>query len=193
MGPLRLPGRRSDPVTLYGNPVLRQPAVTVQTFDDSVLGLVDRLFETMYAIDTGVGLAANQIGCRERVFVFDCDGVVGHVINPVLETIGTRMQNGSEGCLSVPGLSLPTERHERARVVGQDAHGKPVRYSGEGLLARCFQHEVGHLDGRLYLDEHPKPVRDRIDAEIRQKDWFGTPALAPESRTYRRAQVEPEP
>jgi peptide deformylase len=170
--------------------VLGTRADVVTTFDKRLAALVDDLFATMYAIETGVGLAANQIGRLERVFVFDCgDDETGYVVNPVVELVGDEQQHGFEGCLSVPGISIPTDRAARARVWGQDVRGEAVRYEGEGLAARCFQHEVDHLDGTLYIDTHPDALRTRVDAHLRAAEWFGTPAIDPRSATYRTAQA----
>jgi peptide deformylase len=169
--------------------VLRTRAQPVTTFGRELGGLVDDLFATMYAIETGVGLAANQIGRLERVFVFDCgDDEVGYVVNPVVEPIGDDVQTGPEGCLSVPGISVPTLRAARARVQGQDVDGSAVTYEGEGLSARCFQHEVDHLDGTLYVDRHPGllPV---VDRHFHEEEWYGTPAIDPRSPRYERAQA----
>lgn len=178
-----------EPITLWGNPVLRQTATPVTVFDKSVRRLVDQLFETMYAIDTGVGLAANQIGRTDRVFVFDChDGVAGYVINPVIEPIGIEPQTGAEGCLSLPGFALDTARMIRCNVSGQDINGDPISYEGEGLRSRCFQHEVDHLNGRLYIDHHPESVREAVEDEMRAQPWFGKNAMNPKSAEYRTAQ-----
>lgn len=83
---------------------------------------------------------------------------------------------------------MPTTRAARARVTGQDVDGRPVAHEGEGLSARCFQHEVDHLDGVLYVDRHPPAVRARADEHLRAQDWFGTPAIDPRSLAYTRAQ-----
>jgi len=185
--PFRLP-RRCPPITLYGNPVLRTSAQPVTELGRELGKLVDDLFETMYAIETGVGLAANQIGRLERVFVFDCgEDEVGYVVNPVVERLGDDDQHGLEGCLSVPGVSVPTRRADRARVTGIDVSGAPVAYEGEGLLARCFQHEVDHLDGVLYVDRHPD-LLPSIDRHLREREWYGTASVDPRSPVYERAQ-----
>jgi peptide deformylase len=191
-GGLRLPGTGCQPMTLWGNPVLRQRARPVTTFDASVQRLVDALFETMYSVETGVGLAANQIGRLERVFVFDCrDGVVGHVVNPVVEPLQTdRLQSGDEGCLSLPGEALDTVRFRRCRITGQDARGNDISYEGAGLRARCFQHETDHLDGKLYIDHHPDRIRKRLEKRMRRARWFGREALDPHSQLYRESQGE---
>ena len=186
--PFRLP-KRCPPITLYGNPVLATRARTVEQFGRELRSLVDDLFATMYAIETGVGLAANQIGRLERVFVFDCgDDEMGYVVNPVVEVLGAEEQHGREGCLSVPGISVPTTRAARALVTGQDVDGRPVAYEGEGLVARCFQHEVDHLDGVLYVDRQPPALRASADEHLRSREWFGTPAIDPRSPTYLSAQ-----
>ena len=175
-----------EPITLWGNPVLRQTATPVTVFDKEIKRLVDQLFETMYAIETGVGLAANQIGRTDRVFVFDCqDDVAGYVINPVLEPVGVEPQVGGEGCLSLPGFGLDTARLASCNVTGQDVTGAAISYEGEGLRARCFQHEVDHLNGRLYIDHHPGPVKDALEAEMRDTGWYGKNELDPKSKLYR--------
>ena len=175
-----------EPITLWGNPVLRETASPVTVFDASIKRLVDQLFETMYAIDSGVGLAANQIGRTQRVFVFDChDDMPGYVINPVLEPIEVEAQTGGEGCLSLPGFALDTVRLLKCNVTGQDVNGSEIRYEGDGLRARCFQHEVDHLNGRLYIDHHPDDVRSDIEAEMRDTGWYGHNDMDPKSKLYR--------
>lgn len=186
---LRLPGRTCQPITLWDNPVLRTRTAPVTEFGRVVRRLVDQLFETMYAIETGVGLAATQIGRTERVFVFDChDGVVGHVVNPVLEPLGSDVQVGWEGCLSLPGISAETSRLNHCLVTGQDADGNDIAFEGEGLRARCFQHELDHLNGVLYIDHQPDGVRSRLEQEMRDSEWYGNLALDPNSGLYKRSQ-----
>lgn len=188
---LRLPGRGCEPITLWGNPVLRKQTTRVTVFDASVRKLVDQLFETMYAIDVGVGLAANQIGRTDAVFVFDCrDGLIGHVVNPVVERVGLEIQDGEEGCLSLPGFGAPTVRFDACRVKGQNARGEDIVYDGTGLRARCFQHETDHLNGKLYIDHLNAELRAELEEEMRAADWYGRDALDPKSRLYRQAQGE---
>jgi peptide deformylase len=180
-------------IVLYGNPVLRAEAKRVTVFDETIEKLVSELFDTMYSIDIGVGLAANQIGRSESVFVFDChDDLARAVVNPVVEPIGRELQNGWEGCLSLPGFDLQTTRYERCRVHGQDPSGNDVSYEGEGLRSRCFQHESDHLHGGHYIDRHPVKTRKKIDAQMRATDWYGNMSLDPRSEMYRRAQSEDE-
>lgn len=178
-------------ITLYGNPVLRQKATPVVSFGEGIEKLVSELFDTMRSIDIGVGLAANQIGRSESVFVFDCrDGAPGHVVNPSVEPIGTELQDGWEGCLSLPGMDLRTSRYMRCRVTGQDMHGNPVSYEGEGVRSRCFQHEADHLRGVLYVDLHPVRTRKKVEKEMRSMEWYGYQSLDPRSEIYREAQSD---
>jgi peptide deformylase len=130
-------------------------------FGSDLRRLVDDMFDTLYVAE-GVGLAANQIGVDRRVFVYDCpddDGRwhAGVVVNPRLADRGAERENterkvADEGCLSVPGQYHPTPRATAARVVGLDLTGTPVEIEAEGFLARCFQHEIDHLNGHLYLE-----------------------------------------
>ncbi|MGW4060087.1 peptide deformylase [Amycolatopsis sp. NPDC004747] len=148
-------------IVIAGEPVLHQPTREITEFDEKLRTLVDDMFETMYAAE-GVGLAANQIGLDQRVFVYDCpddEGVrhKGVVVNPKLETseIPETMPDPDddwEGCLSAPGESYPTGRAKWAKVTGADLDGNPIEVEGTGYFARCLQHETDHLDGYIYLD-----------------------------------------
>ncbi len=178
-------------ITLLGNPILRSRCHVVDDFGTELSELIDDMFRCLAAIEHGVGLSANQIGRRERVFIFDFqDGTAGHVVNPVVTPIGREFQGGEEACLSLPGLGLPTTRLEECVVQGVDRNGEPVHYEGEGLASRCFQHELDHLDGKLYIDLHPVSVRKRIESEAKTLPWYGTPALDPRSEQYL-GQAEP--
>lgn len=138
------------PIVQLGDPILRTPALPVHRFDRLLGRLLDDMTETMRDAP-GVGLAANQVGRPERVCVIEIDGRHIELVNPVLvATDGS--QTDLEGCLSVKGFYAPTTRADHAVVTGLDRRGRPVRVSGRGFLARALQHELGHLDGRLYLD-----------------------------------------
>ncbi|MGW3247179.1 peptide deformylase [Streptomyces sp. NPDC001070] len=157
------------PITVVGNPVLHRPCKTVTSFDDDLAALVDDMFASQRAAE-GVGLAANQIGVDLRVFVYDCpddDGVrhVGHVVNPVIDDLPAErrvLDDGNEGCLSVPGAYAELPRPDYAVCRGQDLHGNDIVVEGSGFFARCLQHETDHLNGYLYIDRLSK--RDRKDA-----------------------------
>ena len=164
-------------VRLYGDPVLTTRAEEITEFGPSMERLAQDMLETMEAAG-GVGLAANQIGVTKRIFVFDCShyqhGLRGAVINPVWEAVGQDMQLGAEGCLSIPGISQPTERFSTVRLRGFDPHGRPISMLASGLMARCIQHETDHLDGILFLQRLRDELRKDSMKTIRQSEWFNT-------------------
>ncbi|KAB1162308.1 peptide deformylase [Micromonospora sp. DT46] len=166
------------PITRYGAPVLHRRCAPVTVFDDALATLVDDMFASMYAAH-GVGLAANQIGVDARIFVVDCPDATGthtvaHVINPVLHLPEHReLVTDSEGCLSVPGQQADLARSATAAVTGVDLHGEPIRLEGTGTLARCFQHEVDHLDGLAYVDRLPIKQRKQILAASAEHPGVG--------------------
>jgi peptide deformylase len=138
------------PILQLGDPVLRQPAIEVRRFDRGLGHLLDDMTDTMRDAP-GVGLAANQIGRSERVCVIEIEDRHLELINPVLVRVdGT--QTDLEGCLSLHGFYGPTTRADHAVVTARDRRGRPVRVSGRGFLARALQHELDHLDGKLYVD-----------------------------------------
>ena len=138
------------PIVQLGDPILRTPAVEVARFGRALGHLLDDMTETMRDAP-GVGLAANQIGRPERVCVIEVEGRHIELVNPVMvRTEGT--QTDLEGCLSVAGYYAPTTRANHASVRALDRRGRPIRVSGKGFLARALQHELDHLDGRVYLD-----------------------------------------
>ena len=135
----------------WGDPVLRTPCDPVTSFDASIDALCDDLIDTVTAREGRAGLAANQIGVGLRAFSWFVDGRSGVVVNPRLVDLdGEQVED--EGCLSLPGLWFPLRRHAFAAVEGADRDGSPLRVEGTGLLARCLQHECGHLDGQLFID-----------------------------------------
>lgn len=178
-----------QPIRIVGDPVLHTATKPVEDPQD-VADLVEDMYDTMDAAH-GVGLAANQIGVGLRVFVYDCpdegpNGKVyrrrGEVINPVLQTstIPETMpdpEDDIEGCLSVPGENFPTGRATWARVTGVDLQGNPVDIEGKGLFARCLQHEVGHLDGFLYVDTLLGRNARAAKKAIKHNGW-GVPGLS---------------
>ncbi len=155
------------PITRYGTDVLHRRCAPVTVFDDRLDRLIADMFASMYA-SRGVGLAANQIGVDARIFVVDCPDatgrhVVAHVVNPELHLPDRReLVVEPEGCLSIPGQFADVARVATASVAGVDRRGEPVSIDGTGLLARCLQHEVDHLDGLAYVDRLPARQRRRI-------------------------------
>jgi peptide deformylase len=139
------------PIRELGDPVLRTPADEVKDFDRELAALVRDLEETVDHPGRA-GLAAPQIGVSARAFSYNIDGEIGHMVNPTIVELSEEIQDGDEGCLSVPGIWAPTVRAMHCVVEGFDVHGEPLRLSGSGLMARCLQHEVDHLDGKVFLD-----------------------------------------
>lgn len=162
-------------IRLFGDPVLRTPAEAVSTFDKELRVLVRDLTETMLAAP-GAGLAAPQIGVGLRVFTYDVDDMVGHLINPAIGEASEEEHEDEEGCLSLPGLAFPTSRARRVIARGWNMHGDPMVVEGSLLMARCLQHEVDHLDGILFIDRLDPQQRKLAMRAIREAEWSG---LAP--------------
>lgn len=132
------------------NPLLRKKSRSVEVFDDRLSTLIDDMIQTMYKAE-GVGLAAVQVGVLRRVVVIDCGDGLMELVNPeIIEREGS--QEELEGCLSLPGESAVTLRPMKVKVKAQNRDGKWFFYTGEGLKARAFCHELDHLDGVLYID-----------------------------------------
>jgi peptide deformylase len=162
------------PIRLFGDPVLRTPAKPVTDFDKELRTLVQDLTDTMLEAP-GAGLAAPQIGVGLRVFTWNVDGQVGHLVNPSL-TLSKEKQDGAEGCLSIPGLSIDCIRALNAVAHGFDMHGEPVVVEGTELLARALQHETDHLDGILFVDRLDADRRKQAMKEIRAAEWYNPDA-----------------
>jgi peptide deformylase len=159
------------PVVRWGTDVMHRTARPVTSHDEELRGLVADMVATMYAAQ-GVGLAACQIGVDLAVFVFDCpdeSGTIhrGVVCNPVVELREgreRRLDDSEEGCLSYPGAFVDCARPDWARVTGQGVDGAEVSYEGDGLLARCLQHETDHIDGTVFGDR----ISDRARKKLRK-------------------------
>lgn len=164
------------PIRHFGDPVLVSPASEVIDFDKELRVLVKDLTETMLDAP-GAGLAAPQIGVPLRVFVWDVDEALGHLINPTLD-LSEELQDGDEGCLSFPDLVYPTPRAFRAVAKGFNMHGEPITVEGTELLARALQHETDHLNGILFIDRLSEEDRKLAMKEIRESDWFGMASSA---------------
>ncbi len=161
-------GGKVRPMTRWGTPVMHRPKKQVEDFDATLAELAADMVATMYAAE-GVGLAADQIGEDVAIFVFDCPDAtgqrtVGIVCNPVLtlpEGEDRHLDVDLEGCLSFPGAFVDCARPDWAAVDGLGLDGKPVHFEGNGLLARCLQHETDHTNGTVF--------GDRISAKARKK------------------------
>ena len=160
------------PITRWGTPVMHRPQQQVTAFDEELHTLVADMVATMYAAD-GVGLAACQIGVDAAVFVFDCpdesgERTVGVVCNPELtlpEGRDRQLDDADEGCLSFPGAFVECARPDRALVTGQGLDGSPVSFEGDGLLARCLQHETDHTRGTVFGDRLSTKARKKLTKE----------------------------
>ena len=159
------------PIVRFGDPVLTTPTTPVTKFDQHTETLVRDLLETVDSPGRA-GLAATQIGVGLRVFSYNVEGRIGYVINPEIAELSEELQEGEEGCLSVPGLWYPTTRAERAVVTGVDLRNEPITLEGTGLMARCLQHETDHLDGILYVERLDPQTRKQARRDIRRSDWF---------------------
>ena len=159
------------PIVKFGNPVLEKPAERVTVFDADLKKLTEDMFESMYAA-RGVGLAAPQIGIPRRIAVVDIsfkedpDGQIV-LINPeIIHKEGRHKQ--SEGCLSIPDFRENVSRALVVTIRAQDLTGKVFERTGDDLLARAFQHETDHLNGKLYISHISALKRDLIKRKIRK-------------------------
>ncbi len=162
----------------FPDPRLRKKAVAVTDIDDDLRNLIDDMLETMYAAP-GIGLAATQVDVHKRLLVADISPEKDDpraLINPdILEKDGTAISE--EGCLSVPGYFEEVERAESIRVRYLDRDGATVEENAEGLLAICIQHEIDHLNGKLFVDYLSEAKRQRIRKKL-EKDRRQQPAEA---------------
>lgn len=171
-------------IRMIGDPVLRTPSTAVAAIDDTVRELIADMFETMDAV-SGIGLAAPQIGVGRRIFTYDVNGQRGAVINPQLQLLGERSFTAREpeagpaegenllreGCLSVVEIYSPVVRAQRVLLGGTDQHASDIEVEASGLLAACFQHEVDHLDGRLFVDRLTGQEKSSAVRALRSREY----------------------
>lgn len=158
------------PIVMLGADILRQKAEAVPTPGPELDRLVADMFETMYDAH-GIGLAAPQIGRAERLIVVDVkedDATPMALLNPVVVESGGGKDRVEEGCLSIPGVTASVERPYTCVVEATDAKGQPVRIEAQGILARCLQHEIDHLDGVLFTDRLSPIKRKMLLAKYRK-------------------------
>ncbi|MEA2162912.1 MAG: peptide deformylase [Thermoanaerobaculia bacterium] len=159
------------PIVKYGDPVLREPTRPVTEIDEPLQKLIENMVATMYAAP-GVGLAANQVGISKRLAVIDLSvgkkpGELHILINPELvETEGENTEE--EGCLSIPDFTELVTRPERVKVRYTDRNGEQRTIEGQGFMARALCHEIGHLNGGLYIDHLRGFKKDRILKKIQK-------------------------
>lgn len=158
-------------IRVFGDPVLRTVTLPVMLGDPAVDGLVEDLLDTV-RLPGRAGVAAPQIGVGLSAFSYNVDGEVGYILNPTLTEVSGEPELVDEGCLSVPGFYFERMRYPWARVTGVDLHGEVVELSGDGLLAQALQHEVDHLDGKLFIEGLDKERKREAMRLIRTSDWF---------------------
>ena len=149
-------------ILLYPDSLLLRISSRIEKFDENLASLSRNLIDTMYEAD-GVGLAAPQLGINKRIFVMDCSGEDEDkdckiVINPEIEHESEELGSYKEGCLSIPGITEEISRPKIIKVVYQDLNGDLQRHSYDGLWSTCFQHELDHLNGKLFID-HLRPMK----------------------------------
>ena len=159
------------PILEFPDPQLRTLAKPVNAVDENIRKIVENMLETMYDA-SGIGLAATQVNIHKRILVIDVSENKNepHVfINPEIEVLDQTLHAFDEGCLSVPGFYETVERPEHIRVSALDAEGKPFTMEPEGLLAVCLQHEIDHLDGKLFVDYVSPMKRQRIRTKLEKQ------------------------
>jgi len=139
-------------IRLFGDPVLKQRAAEITNVDGALVRVVEDMVETLYEA-SGLGLAAPQVGVQKRLFVYDLHDGDGPktIVNPTISDFRGEWEF-EEGCLSVPGLYFPIVRPKEVHLTGYDLEGREVSIEADELLARLFQHELDHLDGKLLLE-----------------------------------------
>ncbi|MFL0811227.1 MAG: peptide deformylase [Agarilytica sp.] len=159
------------PILEFPDPRLRTVAKPVEKVDDEIRRLVDDMFETMYDAP-GIGLAATQVNVHKRVITIDCSEEHNEpmvFINPDIEVLDHDLFDYEEGCLSVPGFYEKVTRPEHVRVTALGRDGNSFTIEPKGLLAVCIQHEVDHLDGKLFVDYISNMKRQRIRKKLEKQ------------------------
>ena len=164
----------------FGDPVLRERAHELEKVTDVHMRLIADMLDTMRSVE-GVGLAGNQVGVVERIFVWQVEDRHGAVINPRITTRSSTTDTAPEGCLSMPGLTYEVERPAEVTIEGLDESGEPIEIAADGLLARVFQHETDHLDGILFIDRLPDETRREALATLRDQALGLPVSRAPEN------------
>ncbi|MDJ0314671.1 peptide deformylase [Arthrobacter sp. H35-D1] len=171
-------------IRIIGDPVLRTVAEDVTVFGPELAKLIEDMHETMLDV-RGAGLAGPQIGVNKRLFTYSVDGAEGHIVNPILVASDDFAPAEPEGCLSVPGMGFTLARYRWVRITGVDMHGAPIDLEATGTLAKCFQHETDHLNGKLYVDRLEGEDRKEALRAIRMANYHDVTAgtVAKRART----------
>jgi peptide deformylase len=158
------------PILHYPDPRLHTVAVPVKAVDERIRRLISDMAETMYAAP-GIGLAASQVDVHERVIIIDISETRDQLhafVNPVIVEKSGEIET-EEGCLSVPGIFDKVWRAERIKMEALDREGQPFTLEADGLLAVCIQHEIDHLDGKVFVDYLSRLKQQRIAAKLRKQ------------------------
>jgi peptide deformylase len=154
-------------IRTFGDPVLKTKAAAVTEIDGKIARLVDDMFDTLYASDSGIGLAAPQVGVQKQIFVWEIDEQPMVIINPeIVESRGEWVYD--EGCLSIPGLYVEMLRPDEVLMRGLDLDGNTIEIEASELAGRLFQHELDHLNGVLMFDRMSPEQRKEAMAEYRR-------------------------
>ena len=171
------------PILVYPDPKLHTVARPVEAVDDALRALIADMFETMYAAK-GVGLAATQVDVHRRLLVMDVSETRDQrmvLINPEIEWASDERIKGDEGCLSVPGIYDGVERAAHVRVRALDEHGHSRVIEAEGLMAVCIQHEIDHLNGKVFVEHLSALKRNRIKSKLLKAQREAARAAADEA------------
>ena len=155
----------------FPNPNLRKIAVPVASFDSDLKCLIDNMFETMYEAN-GIGLAATQVDVHKRLLVLDVSEERNDpkvFVNPTIDVIESDLADYDEGCLSVPGFYETVSRPKKIKVLAQDKEGSQFEIEADGVLSVCIQHEIDHLDGKLFVDYLSSLKRNRIKDKLQKE------------------------
>tara|TARA_B100001142_G_scaffold225397_1_gene223551 strand:- start:213 stop:719 length:507 start_codon:yes stop_codon:yes gene_type:complete len=155
----------------FPHPNLRKVAAPVVAFDEGLSGLINDMLETMYDAN-GIGLAATQVDVHKRLIVLDVSEEKDNpkvLVNPSFEIINQDLSEYDEGCLSVPGFYETVSRPENILVRAQDRAGELIEIEAEGILSTCIQHEIDHLDGKLFVDYLSTLKRNRIRNKLEKE------------------------
>ena len=155
----------------FPNPNLRKTAVPVTSFDNDLKCLIDNMFETMYEAN-GIGLAATQVDVHKRLLVLDVSEERNDpkvFVNPTIDVIESDLADYDEGCLSVPGFYETVSRPKKIKVSAQDKEGYQFEIEADGVLSVCIQHEIDHLDGKLFVDYLSSLKRNRIKDKLQKE------------------------
>ncbi len=159
------------PILEFPDPRLRTKATPITEFDTALHQLIDDMFETMYEAQ-GIGLAATQVNVHKRLLVIDVSesrDTPQVFINPGFEILEQELSEYDEGCLSVPGFYETVSRPRKVRITATDKHGEQFELLAEGILSTCIQHEIDHLDGKLFVDYLSNLKRQRIRSKLEKE------------------------